>query len=126
MKARPNCKPYWVSNSNELESIVKKNIEDKEVSHYLFVNDWDTPCIYFKNRLKELESKGGDKNVYVVDNFEIPNGLGVLRSAIKENKETISTNAIQNYTGVPMLVRLHAAFPVTVTYTGSISAELGL
>jgi len=126
MKARQTFKPYWVSNSNELETIVKKSIENKEVSHYLFINEWDTPCIYFKNKLLELEKQGGEKNVYVVDNFEIPNGLGVLRSVIKDNKETISTNAIQNYTGVPMLVRLHTAFPVTVTYTGSISAELGL
>ena len=123
---RISFKPYWVSTSNELESIVKENIENKEVSHYLFVNDWDKICIWFKNQLKELEKQGGEKNVYVIDNFDIPNGLGVLRSVIKDNKETISTTAIQNYTGVPMLVRLHTAFPVTVTYTGSISAELGL
>lgn len=118
--------PVWVRTSVELEQIIRDSIQNREISYYLFLNEWDTPCKYFKRKLEEAEKLGGTHNVNVINTFDIPNGLALLRASIQELKETISTSAIRNYTGLPMLVVLHKAFPRVVAYSGSISAELGL
>lgn len=125
---RTPIKPVWVTTSTQLEEILKEVLETKSVSRFLFINDWDTPCVTLKRKLKAIEKFGNDEVVYVVDNFDIPMGLGILRDAIRSSRN-VNTTTIQNYTGVPMMVRVHGDhgnYPVPVTYTGSIFAELGL
>jgi len=128
MKLNPNhnFKPIYVREVEQLEFLLRENIEGKETSYWLFVNGWDKPNDYFLNKLSEAEKFDGTNTVYVIDIWDIPNGLNVIRSVIQELRETISTNAIRSYTRLPMLVVLHKAFPRMVDYSGSIAAELGL
>jgi hypothetical protein len=126
MKGKVTFNPVSITETSDLESLVKHNIEHKEVSYYLFVNDWDTLPKYYLKRLEELENLGNNTDLYVINIFNIPNALNIIKGAIKEFRETISTNSIQNYSSLPMLLRLHGAFPVAVTYSGSILSELGL
>lgn len=127
MKKRANeFAPRWITSSSHLEEVIKQNLQGKDTHYYLFCSDWDVPSNYFYNKLSELENTGSQKIVNVVSIFDVPNGLGILKSAIKDFRETVSTAQIDNYTKVPMLVRVHGAFPVVVDYNGSIGAELGL
>jgi hypothetical protein len=127
MRQKPFFKPVWVTTSNQLESILTENIKANKVAHYLILNDWDTPCIYFNRKLKESEKIPGiSDTVFVINTFDVENPLGIMRSVIAQFKDSINTTTIKHYTGVPMMVRVHGAYPVPVTYTGSISAELGL
>jgi hypothetical protein len=126
MKNQQTFNPIWINNSNTLEEVVRQSVSSKEVSYFLFVNEWDKLSNYYIRALDRMQKLGGNTELYVVSIFDIPNGLNVIKSVIKEFRETMSTVAIQNFTGMPMLVRLHGAFPVAVSYSGSISAELGL
>jgi hypothetical protein len=121
-----NFTPLYIKTSFELESIVKSQIETKDTSHFLFLNAWDKPCKYLLNRLQLLEKSGGSKVVHVVDIFDVPNGLGIMKSMIKDFKETTSVECIRNYPTIPMLVRLHGHFPVAVTNMAPLCAELGI
>jgi 5'(3')-deoxyribonucleotidase len=107
----------------ELSKVVMECVDSKETNLFLFVNDWDQVSRYLKSNLQRYQ---GAKSLYVIDIFEIPNALTVLKSLIKDYRETVSTKAIQNYTKIPMMVRLNGCFPTTVDYMGSIWAELGL
>lgn len=121
-------KPVWLTNQVQLEETLKEVLTSRAVSRFLFLNDWDTPCLTLKRRLKNVEKLGSNEIVYVVDTFDIPMGLQILRDAIKYSRD-VSTTTINNYTGTPMMVRVHGDngnYPVPVTYTGSIFAELGL
>jgi len=127
MKSKIDQKtPFWVKTSNHLEEIVKENINSKGVSYYFFYAEWDLASSYFVKKLQENECNGSQNLVYCIDIFDIPNGLGILKSAIKDYRETMSTNQIQNYTKIPMLVRMHGGYPVVVDYNGAIGAELGV
>ena len=125
---RTPVKPVWVTNQSQLEDILAEILSSKRVSRFLFINDWDVPCVTLNRRLKAVEKFGSDELVYVIDNFDIPMGLQILRDAIRSSRE-VNTTTINNYTGIPMMVRVHGDngnYPVPVTYTGSIFAELGL
>ena len=125
MKTQQAFNPIWVTNSNSLEEIVRRNVDSKGISYYLFVDEWNELSKYYIGELDKMQRSGGDE-LYVISIIDVPNGLNVIKSVIKEFRETMSTSSIQNFTGMPMLVRLHGAFPVAVSYSGSISAELGL
>lgn len=121
-KRKTNFNAVRIRNSKHLESVIEANIENRGNSYYLILNQWDTAPQYFWNRLPE----GGDVDLYVIDTFDVPNVLDIMRSNIKSFKETISTTCLSNYDQLPMLVVMHKAFPRVVTYNGSISAELGI
>jgi hypothetical protein len=127
MRQKPLFKPVWVKSSNELEAILTKNIKSNVVSHYLILNEWESVCNYFLDELKSRDNLPDPcDTVYVINIFDIENPLGIMRSVISQFKDSINTNNIRTYTGMPMMVRIHGAYPVPVHYTGSISAELGL
>lgn len=126
MKSHQTFNPIWVNNSNTLEEIVRLNVSNRDTSYYLFLNEWDDLSKYYIRALDKLNGLGGNTDLYVISVFDVPNGLNVIKSVIKEFRETVSTVAIKNFSSLPMLVRMHEAFPVAVTYSGSISAELGL
>lgn len=107
----------------ELSKVVMECVDSKETNLFLFVNDWDEASKYLLTNLPRYQ---GAKSLYVINVFEIPNALTVMKSIIKDFRETVSTKAIQNYTKIPMMVRLNGCFPTTVDYMGSIWAELGL
>ena len=121
-KHKNNFSSVRVKNSKHLESIVTSNIEEKNTSHYLIINQWDKPCKFFEER---IPSEGG-KDLYVVDIFDVPNVLDVIKSSIKSQRETISTSCLSNYDQLPMLVVIHKSFPRVVSYNGSVGAELGI
>lgn len=121
-KRKTNFNAVRIRNSKHLETVIEANIENRGNSYYLILNQWDTAPQYFWNRLPE----GGDVDLYVIDTFDVPNVLDIMRSNIKSFKETISTTCLSNYDQLPMLVVMHKAFPRVVTYNGSISAELGI
>tara|TARA_R110000782_G_scaffold184388_2_gene274706 strand:+ start:77050 stop:77436 length:387 start_codon:yes stop_codon:yes gene_type:complete len=112
--------------SKHLDATIKDNINDKKKSYYLIVNEWDDPCKVFRSLLSDHPDYLNKAPVHVIDTFNVPNALGVIRSSIKEYKETISTSCLSGYSSLPMLVVLHKAFPRIVTYNGGISAELGV
>jgi hypothetical protein len=121
-KQKNNFKTSNIYNSKHLESVVTSSIESKQNSYYLVVNTWDKVCNYFNDRLPN----DGTTDLHVVDIFNVPNALDVIRSSIKSYKETISTTCLSSYDQLPILVVIHKSFPRVVTYNGSVGAELGI
>tara|TARA_R100001510_G_C7609556_1_gene173549 strand:+ start:571 stop:942 length:372 start_codon:yes stop_codon:yes gene_type:complete len=121
-RAKNNFRTNRIRNSKHLSSVVKNNISEKKTSHYLITNQWDKPCEFFNRNLPE----GGESDLNVIDIFDVPNCLDVIRTSIKEQRETISTACLSNYTQLPMLVVIHKSFPRVVNYNGSVGAELGI
>ena len=121
-KSKSNFKTNKVYNTKHLDSIVTSNIEGKQNSYYLITNSWDKVCGYFNDRLP-VE---GTVDLNVVDIFNVPNALDVIKSAIKSHRETISTACLSRYDQLPMLVVIHKSFPRVVTYNGSVGAEIGI
>lgn len=111
-----------LTTSEELELAVVENLTERETAYYLITNDWDTAPKWFKDHLKENEGYP----TFIVDIFDVPNTLGVISSAVKSVKETISTKPLAEYSQLPMLVVISKNFLRVVTYNGSIGAELGL
>lgn len=113
-----------VATSTDLVEILKEAI-NRNKSYFLIINSWDKPSDWFNDELKRHSDMHGD-DLYVIDIFDVPNPLEIIRSCIKEHKETMSTSCLSSYESLPMLVVLHKAFPRVVTYNGSIAAELGI
>lgn len=118
--------PRYVHDCQELEAIVTSSIENKEVSYYLILNEWDKASHYFKSKVAQLEGFGAQDTVNVIDIFDVPNVLQVIKSCINSSKGTVSTACLNTFPKVPLMVVLHKAFPRVVDYNGSIAAELGL
>ena len=116
---------YPIKTSRHLAEVVKSNIEAKCKSYYLITNEWDKACQTF-NALLDTPLVEDQAQVNVINTFDVPNVLDTLRSAIKSNKETISTACLSDFANLPMLVVLHRSFPRVVGYNGSIAAELGV
>ena len=121
-KVKNNFSVVNLKTSKQLESTVVSNIEDRNYAYYLIVNKWDDVCNYFNDQLPS----DGITDLNVIDIFDVRNPLGVIRSAIKSHRETISTACLQSYDQLPMMVVIHKSFPRVVTYNGSIGAELGM
>tara|TARA_R110000851_G_scaffold229758_1_gene382446 strand:+ start:6438 stop:6824 length:387 start_codon:yes stop_codon:yes gene_type:complete len=114
-----------IRNSKHLEFIVKKNIDDKSVAHYLIVNSWDDVSKWFLDNLPIPSIQlGSSINLYVVDIFDVPNAMDTFRYCVKSNKETISTTALAFSSQLPNLVVIHKTFPRMVENNGAIAAEL--
>jgi hypothetical protein len=121
-RIKNNFKVNRIRNTKHLDSVVTSNIEGKKTAHYLITNQWDKPCEFFNSRLPN----DGDTDLNVIDIFDVPNCLDVIRSSIKAQRETISTACLSEYTQLPMLVVIHKTFPRVVSYNGSVGAELGI
>ena len=121
-KQKNNFKTSKIYNSKHLESVVTANIESKQNSYYLITNSWDKVCNYFNDRLPS----DGVTDLNVVDIFNVPNALDVIRSSIKSHRETISTSCLSRYDQLPMLIVIHKSFPRVVSYNGSAGAEIGI
>jgi len=121
-KHKNNLRKSKVYNSKHLESIVTDNIDSKQNSYYLITNTWDKVCNYFNDRLPV----DGTTDLNVIDIFNVPNALDVIKSAIKNHRETISTSCLSRYDQLPMLVVIHKSFPRVVSYNGSVGAEIGV
>lgn len=121
-KQKNNFKTSKIYNSKHLESVVTANIENKQNSYYLITNSWDKVCNYFNERLPS----DGVTDLNVVDIFNVPNALDVIRSSIKSHRETISTSCLSRYDQLPMLIVIHKSFPRVVSYNGSVGAEIGI
>tara|TARA_R110002094_G_scaffold40613_4_gene52974 strand:+ start:470 stop:847 length:378 start_codon:yes stop_codon:yes gene_type:complete len=109
-----------VRNSKQLESVVKRNIDEKIVAHYLVVNQWDPVSVHFVDNIPI----GSQKNIYVVDIFDIPNAMDTFRYCVKANKETISTTNLTFSAQLPVMVVIHKTFPRVVESNGAIESEL--
>ena len=121
-KQKNNFKTSKIYNSKHLESVVKTSIDSKQNSYYLITNTWDKVCNYFNDRLPF----DGTTDLNVVDIFNVPNALDVIKTAIKSHRETISTSCLARYDQLPMLVVIHKSFPRVVSYNGSVGAEIGV
>ena len=121
-KQKNSFKTHKVYNSKHLESIVKSSIESKQNYYYLITNTWDKVCNYFNDKLPV----DGTTELHVVDIFNVPNALDVIKTAIKSHIETISTSCLSKYDQLPMLVVIHKSFPRVVSYNGSVGAEIGV
>jgi len=121
-RQKNNFKAVRIRNSKHLDSVVSSNMENKQTAYYFITNQWDKPCSFFNERLPQE----GIVDLHVVDIFDVPNCLDVIRSSIKSQRETISTACLSEYSQLPMLVVIHKSFPRVVTYNGSLGAELGI
>lgn len=121
-KQKNNFKTNKIFNTKHLESVINSHIESKQNSYYLITNTWDKVCNYFNDRLPN----DGTTDLNVIDIFNVPNALDVIKSAIKSHRETISTSCLSRYDQLPMLVVIHKTFPRVVSYNGSVGAELGI
>ena len=121
-KQKNNFKTSKVHNTKHLESIVTSNIDSKQTAYYLITNTWDKVYNYFNDRLPN----DGTTDLNVIDIFNVPNALDVIRSSIKSHRETISTSCLSKYDQLPMLVVIHKSFPRVVSYNGSVGAEVGI
>jgi hypothetical protein len=121
-KQKNNFKTNKIFNTKHLESVVNSSIDGKQNSYYLITNTWDNVCNYFNDRLPN----DGTTDLNVIDIFNVPNALDVIKSAIKSHRETISTACLSRYDQLPMLVVIHKTFPRVVSYNGSVGAELGI
>jgi len=111
-----------IENSRHLEETITGNIDAKNKSYYLIVNDWDDPCKFF---LDSLDKNLGEANVvYTVNTYDVPNVLGTFRYCVKSHKETLPIGCFANYSNLPMLVIMHKEFPEVVHYNGVIANEL--
>jgi hypothetical protein len=97
-------------------------MDSKQNSYSLIANSWDKVCNYFNDRLPS----DGTTDLNVIDIFNVPNALDVIKSAIKSHRETISTACLSRYDQLPMLVVIHKTFPRVVSYNGSVGAEIGI
>ena len=120
-KQKNNFKSTKIYNSKHLESVVTSNIEGKKNSYYLITNTWDNVCNYFNDNLPS----DGTTDLNVIDIFNVPNALDVIRTAIKSHRETISTSCLSKYDQLTMLIVIHKSFPRVVT-NGSVGAEIGI
>jgi len=121
-KQKASFRSYSIKNSKHLESVVSSNIKEKNTSYYLILNQWDQISNHFRSSLPN----DGITDLNVVDIFDVPNALDVIKSAIKSYRETISTSCLNRYDQLPILVVIHKSFPRVVTYNGSVGAELGI
>jgi len=121
-RQKNNFKTVRVRNTKHLDSLVTSNIESKNTAYYFITNQWDKPCEFFNKQLPE----DGTTDLYVIDIFDVPNCLDIIRSSIKSQRETISTACLSEYMQLPMLVVIHKSFPRLVSYNGSVGAELGI
>lgn len=121
-KQKNNFKTNKIFNTKHLESVVNSNMDSKQNSYYLITNSWDKVCNYFNDRLPS----DGTTDLNVIDIFNVPNALDVIKSAIKSHRETISTACLSRYDQLPMLVVIHKTFPRVVSYNGSVGAEIGI
>lgn len=121
-KQKNSFKTHRIYNSKHLESVVKSNIEGKQNAYYFITNSWDKVCNHFNESLPV----DGTTELHVVDIFNVPNALDVIKSAIKSHRETISTSCLSRYDQLPMLVVIHKSFPRVVSYNGSVGAEIGI
>jgi hypothetical protein len=121
-KQKNNFKTNKIFNTKHLESVVNSNMDSKQNSYYLITNSWDKVCNYFNDRLPN----DGTTDLNVIDIFNVPNALDVIKSAIKSHRETISTACLSRYDQLPMLVVIHKTFPRVVSYNGSVGAEIGI
>jgi hypothetical protein len=137
---KSNFYPVKIRNIGHLRSVVKSNIEDKNSAYYLIVNQWDSACNYFSDKL-DWDSPRWDNStdLNVIDIFDIrsdiqmgdrdPNyrdPLAVIRSTIKSHRDTISTSCLNYSDPLPLLVVVHKTFPRMFSYNGAIGAELGV
>ncbi len=125
-KQKPNFRKSQIYNTKHLESVVRSGIEGKKNSYYFITNSWDSVCNYFNDRLPITDTDEQPTQLYVVDIFNVPNALEVIKSAIKGHRETISTASLSRYDQLPMLVVIHKTFPRVVSYNGSVAAEIGI
>jgi len=121
-RKKNSFKSFHIRNSKHLDSVVNSNMENKRTSHYLITNQWDKSCEFFNNSI----SSDGDTDLNIIDIFDVPSCLEVIRSSIKSHRETISTACLSSYSQLPMLVVIHKSFPRVVSYNGSVGAELGI
>tara|TARA_R110000772_G_scaffold238180_2_gene350201 strand:+ start:374 stop:763 length:390 start_codon:yes stop_codon:yes gene_type:complete len=118
----------FVRSSGALKRVVEGNIQDKENAYYLFVNDWDEVSKVLLNRLMDssLDVTHPKGTVNIINTFDVPNGLNIIRESIQSFRETITLAPLKSYSKIPMMVVLHKAFPRVVDYNGSLFVELGV
>lgn len=122
VRLKNNFTVVEIKSSKHLESVTTLSIQGKDTAYYLITNSWDPVCNYFNDRLPNE----GVTDLNVVDIFNVPNALGVIKSSIKANRNTISTSCLSQYDQLPMLVVVHKSFPRVVSYNGSVGAEIGI
>ena len=111
-----------IKSPKHLDSVATLSIQDKDTAYYLITNSWDPVCNYFNDRLPT----DGTTDLNVIDIFNVPNALDVIKTSIKAHKNTISTSCLSQYEQLPMLVVVHKSFPRVVSYNGSVGAEIGV
>lgn len=118
-----NFYPHFVRSTNELHSLVKDGIESKTNHYYFITNTWGDTSKVLMDSIIRLS---GTTRLNVIDIFDIPNALQVIKSVIKEEKNIVSVPSLNEAQVVPCLIVVHGSYPRVVTYPGAFYSELGM
>jgi hypothetical protein len=116
-------KSNYITHSDDLERTVREGIAAGDNHYYFFINDWDKDSLKLQEKFNKLN---GEKALNIISIWNIPNAVQVIKSVIKEEKESMSVAILNEGMRVPSLLVLHGAFARLVTYSGSYFAELNL
>lgn len=125
--SRSNFCIEQIKSSAHLESVLLDNFDEKNV-YYLIINSWDDVCNNFMDMVNSISNDERADSLYIIDIFDVPNALSVMKSVIKEERESwFKPLSDLNYSSnLPLLIITQKGFPLVIDYNGVISAELGL
>lgn len=118
--------PVYINSPSELDNLVRSYRTVDDFGVFLFLNDWDPVCLNLKRKLDGLKKFNGDRTIYVIDMFEIPNAIQIIRGALQDINSKADVTKIYNYTGMPMLLKASYNLAMPLEYSNAIYQELGL
>lgn len=109
-----------LENISDLEYAMHEALLEDSRTYFLFLNTWDTDCKYFLNNVPK------DNNIHVIDFFDVPNGIQIMRSYLKEYAEGISTYPLDTFSKAPCLIRLSSQGLSMTDSNNLIAREFGI
>jgi hypothetical protein len=94
-----NFNVQFINSFEHLEASAHDSMDTGKRSYYLFVSQWDKVSNNLMNEVLKSHNAQSSRDLFVVDTFEIPNGLFALRSVCQE----FGVNRITNYSQIPIL-----------------------
>lgn len=115
-----------VSTVQQLEQVLVSNIEGKEISYYFFYSTWDDHASRLVKKIRSQAAQSGiGRNIYLIDIFDLPNAIGIIKSVLSDIRPTISQAELKFYK-IPQMVCIHKSYPRLVAFNSQLYSELGL
>lgn len=112
-----------VDDCGYLETIINDHLQSGKDCRVLFVSEWDKVS---QHLMKAISSNSGVDELFVVDTFDVPNALPLIRGCFGELSEDLpKLPQLRNYPKIPALLSIRKRYPKMLEYNGSIFNELG-